>query len=326
MTPASLIAFALVFLAASALISLLQGIGLRCGKHRLRALGARAEQRAATLALVGPPVLALVLVALLAADSVKSLLAGTDHCEAHSHHLHLCLVHGAAWAMRPWAVALLAVAACFVAVRFLQIAWAHAGAQPAAWRFRRMGESFPEANPCVVVPLDAPLVFTAGALSPTVVISRGAWEGLNPNERRAVIEHEIAHVANGDLWRRALLSIAACFAAPGLASFALRLWDRSAERICDRQAADAVGRPTIVAGAIVALARTMSRRRAPAGAVFAAACSITDRVHSLLNSEPDGARGAARISWWFLGSAVGLALASAVFSEQLHHFLETILG
>lgn len=326
MTPASLIAFALVFLVASALISLLLGIGLRHGEHRLRALGARAEQRAATLALVGPPVLASVLVGFLAVNSARSLLAGTDHCEAHSHHLHLCLVHGAAWAARPWAVALLAAVACFVTVRFLQISWAHVHAQRAAWRFRRMGESLPEANRCVLVALDEPLVFTAGALSPTVVISRGAWEGLSPTERRAVIEHELAHVANGDLWRRALLAISACFAAPGFASFALRLWDRSAERICDRRAADAVGRPTIVAGAIVALARGMSRGGAPASAVFAAACSITDRVHSLLNAEPDGARGAARLSWWFLGSGGGLALASAAFSEQLHHLLETILG
>lgn len=326
MTASSLIAFALVFLASSALISLLLGVGLRYGERRLRALGARAEQRAATLTLVGPPVLALMLVGLLAAESATSLLAGTDHCEAHSHHLHLCLVHGAAWATRPWAVALLAVVACFVAVRFLQILWAHVDAQRAAWHFRRMGESFPEANRCVSLPLDEPLVFTAGAVSPTVVISRGAWERLNSNERRAVIEHELAHVANGDLWRRALLAIFACFAAPGLASFALRLWDRSAERICDRKAADAVGRPTIVAGAIVALARCMSRTGAPAGAVFAAACSITDRVHSLLNAEPDGARGTAQLSRWFLGLGSGLALACAAFSEQIHHLLETILG
>ena len=326
MTLSSLIAFALVFLAASALISLLLGIGLRRGEHRIRILGARAEQRAATLTLGGPPVLALVLVGCLAAHSARSLLAGTDHCEAHAHHLHLCLVHGEAWMTRPWAVALLAVVAGFVVVRLLQIAWAHVDAQRAAWRFRRMGEPLAEAHRCVVVPLDEPLVFTAGALSPTVVISRGAWARLNPNERQAVIEHELAHIANGDLWRRALLAIAACFAAPGRAAFALRLWDRSAERICDRQAADAVGRPTVVAGAIVALARGMSRRGVPAGAVFAAACSITERVHSLLNAEPDGAGSATRLSWWFFGAGVGLALASAAFSEPLHHVLETILG
>ena len=189
-----------------------------------------------------------------------------------------------------------------------------------------MGEPLDENGLAFLVPLDDPLVFTAGALSPTVVISRGAWEGPNDSERTAVIEHELAHVENGDLWRRAFLALAACFAAPGFAAFALRLWDRSAERICDRRAAEVVGRPTTVAGALVALARGMTRGRATAGAVFAASCSITDRVHSLLNNEPDGARDATRLSWWFLGSGIALAFAFAAFSERLHHLFETMLG
>lgn len=227
---------------------------------------------------------------------------------------------------QPWVVALIAVVLCFVAVRFIQILWAHVDAQRAAWRFRRMGEPLATADGCVVVPLDDAMIFTAGALSPTVVISRGAWNGLNSEERQAVLEHELTHIANGDLWRRALLAFLACFAAPGLASFALRLWDGSAERICDRRAAEVVGRPSIVAGAIVALARGMSRGRAPAGAVFAAACSITERVHSLLDGESDGGQSATRLMGWSLVGGIGVALASALFSEQLHHLLETILG
>lgn len=326
MTAASLIAFALVFLAASVFFSLLMGFALRLSARRLRALGARAEQQAALLALVGPPALALALVGFLVADSARSLLAGTDHCTAHHHHLHLCLAHGADWATHPWAVALLVVAGCFVAVRVLQILWAHLDAQQAARRFCRLGEPIDEGGRCVLVPLDQPLVFTTGALSPTVVVSRGAWDRLNPTERQAAIAHELAHVANGDLRWRALLACLACFAAPGFAHFALQLWDRSAERISDRRAAEAVGRPTVVASAIVALARGMTRGQVPAGTLFAAACSITERVHSLLDAEPDGARSAARLSWWFLGSVLAFALAAAALSEQLHHLLETILG
>jgi Zn-dependent protease with chaperone function len=325
-TAASLIAFALVFLAVSVLVSLFLGIGLRCAGRRLRAVGARAEQRAATLALAGPPALGFAVVAFLAANSGRSLLAGTDHCLAHPHHLHLCLLHGAAWMTRPWAVALIAVVLCFVTLRFLQILWAHVDAQRAAWRFRRMGEPLPEADRCVLIPLSDTMVFTAGAVSPTVVISEGAWNGLGPAERRAVIAHELEHVANGDLWRRAVLAFFACFAAPGFAASALRLWDRSAERICDRRAVDVVGQSTVVASAIVALARGMSRGRAPACAVFAAACSITERVHSLLDAEPDGGHGAARLLRWSLVVGVGIAVASAAYSEQLHHLLETILG
>ena len=326
MTAPSLIAFALVFLASSLFVSLLLGFGLRFARGRLRSLGARAERRAAALMLVASPALASLLVGLLAVDSARSLLAGTDHCANHSHHLHICLAHGAEWATRPWAVELLAVVGVFVVVRLFQIGWAHSVAQRAAWRFRRLGEPLAGYGRAVIVPLDEPMVFTAGALSPTVVVSRGAWARLGDKERRAVLEHELAHVDGGDLWRRAVLALLSCLAAPGFASYALRLWDRSAERICDRRAADVVGRPSIVAGALVSLARGMGRRLAPAGAVFAAACHVTDRVHSLLDGEPDGAPGAARLSWGFLAAGTGIALAAAALAEQLHHFLETILG
>ena len=326
MTASSLIAFALVFLATSLFVSLLLGLGLRLARGRLRMLGARAERRAAALMLVVPPALASLLVGILAVDSARSLLAGTDHCADHAHHLHLCLVHGAEWATRPWAVELLAVVGVFVGVRLFQIGWAHSVAQRAAWRFRRLGEPLAGHSRAVLVPLDEPMVFTAGALSPTVVISRGAWNSLDTDEQRAVLGHELAHVEGGDIWRRAALALLACFAAPGFASYALRLWDRSAERICDRRAADVVGQPSIVAGAIVSLARGMGRGQAPAGAVFAAACHVTDRVHSLLDGEPDGALGATRLSWLFLGAGTGIALAAAALSEQLHHLLETILG
>ncbi len=326
MTAPSLIAFALVFLVASVLISLALGLALQLAGRLLRSLGARAEKRAAALMLLAPPAFALTLVGFLSLDSARALLAGTDHCEAHSHHMHLCLLHGTEWATRPWAVELLAVVGSFVLVRLFQIGWAHAGAQRVAWRFRRMGDPLEVGSRCVLIPLEEPIVFTAGALSPTVVISRGAWKQLSPDERRAVVEHELAHVTGGDLWRRALLALSACFAAPGFASRALRLWDRTAERICDRRAADAVGRPSIVAGAIIVLARGTDRGQAPAGALFAAACSVTDRVQSLLDGEPDGALGATCLSWCFLGAGVGAALVSVVFSDQLHHLLETILG
>jgi Zn-dependent protease with chaperone function len=325
-TAPSLIAFALVFLATSVLTSLLLGVIVRLSSRRLRSLGARAERRAAALMLVAPPVLASLLTGLLAVNSARSLLAGTDHCADHSHHLHICLVHGAEWAIRPWAVELLALVGCFVLVRLFQLSWAHLVAQRAAKRFFRVGDPLPGHGRVVLVPFDEPTVFTAGALSPTVVISRGAWSRLNADERRAVLEHELAHVEGGDIWRRAVLALLACFTVPGFASYALRLWDRSAERICDRRAAEVVGRPSIVAGAIVSLARGMVRGQVPAGAVFAAACHVTDRVHSLLDGEPDGALGAVRLSWWVLGVGVGIALAAATLSEQLHHILETILG
>lgn len=327
MTAPSLIAFALVFVVANTLISLTLGLGLRATARRLRTIGARAERRAATLVLLIPPTLALVLVGSLAVNSAKSLVDGTDHCAAHAHHLHLCLVHGAAWANRPWAVELLAVFGCFIVVRLSQILWAHWMAQRAAWKFRRLGDPLPGTSRAVLIPVDEPIAFTTGALSPTVVISRGAWNGLEPNERTAVLAHELAHVAGGDIWRRALLTVAACFVVPGLTSYALRLWDRSTELVCDSRAADVVRQPSIVAGAIVSLARGMKiRGQAPIGAVFAAAYNVAERVECLLDGEPDDGQSATRLSLWFLCASVGFALGLAVLAGRLHHLLETFLG
>jgi Zn-dependent protease with chaperone function len=326
MTAPSLIAFGFVFLATSMVLSLLLGICLRILNGRLRSLGAWAERRAATLMLVAPPLVSLLLVGVLAAESAWSLFAGTDHCTQHSHHLHICLVHGAEWAARPLAVGLLVVMGVLVALRLGHLTWSHVQAQRAAWRFRRLGEPLTSGRCAVLAPLDQPMVFTAGALSPTIVISRGAWDGLSADERRAVLEHELTHVRGGDIWRRALLALLSGLGVPGFASCALHLWDRAAERICDRSAASAVGKPSVVAQAIVSLARGMSHSAAPAGAVFAAACSISERVHSLLEVEADGARFAAQVSRWFVVAIVGTTLVSAATSAELHHILETILG
>lgn len=326
MTASSLIAFALVFFTTSAFSSLVLGLGVRLAARRLRALGVRAEKRAAALTLLVPPTLGLLLVAVLAVDSVRSLLSGTDHCADHAHHLHICLAHGAEWATRPWAVEALTLVGCFTVVRLGQLGWAHALGQRASWRFRRLGEPLADAGRAVCLPLDEPVVFTAGALAPTVVISRGAWNLLGPEERRAVLAHELAHVAGGDIWRRAMLGCLSCFSMPGLASFVLRLWDHSAERLCDRHAADVVGRPSVVASAIVSLARGMRRGQAPPGAVFVGSGDVADRVRALLDGEADGAPGAALVSRWCLGSAVAIAVAAAVLAGQLHHFFETILG
>lgn len=95
MTAPSLIGFGLVFLAATAVTSLVAGAAPRLGEARLRSLGAWSERRAAALTLLVPPAFGALLVGVLVLDSVASLRAGTDHCAEHSHHLHICLVHGA---------------------------------------------------------------------------------------------------------------------------------------------------------------------------------------------------------------------------------------
>ncbi|MBI5546055.1 MAG: M48 family metalloprotease, partial [Deltaproteobacteria bacterium] len=266
MTAASLVAFALVFLGATTGLSALMAAAVLASGGALRRRGPWVERRAAAGALVLPPLLALGLVAALAADSALGVWAGTDHCLDHDHHLHLCLLHGAAWASQAWALALVVFAGTFAAVRSGLSLWAHAVAQRSANRLRSLGTEL-AIRGCFVVPSRERFAFTAGLVSPTVLLSSAAWESLSPDQRDAVLAHELGHLAHGDLWRRAALGFAASFGAPLLASRVLGVWSLAAERICDRRAALAVGRPSTVASAMLALVRTSSQRTAPAGAV-----------------------------------------------------------
>ncbi len=321
----SLVAFGLVFLSVSLGLSVLLNAALLFSRGALRRTGAWVERQASTAALVLPPILALAVVAALAVKSALALADGSDHCLAHGHHLHLCVRHGAEWALQPWALASVAAAATFVVVRGALSAWAHALAQRAAGRLRSLGVPLGERH-CHLVPSSERFAFTAGVFSPAVIFSSAAWEVLAPAEREAIVAHELAHLAHGDLWRRALLGFAAALGAPVLVGRALGMWELSAERICDRAAAQRVGRPSTVASAMLALVRSGPPPLAPAGAVFAAARHVPQRIESLLREEPDGHGRSRRLVLLLSLSAGALCVACAVFAEPLHHALETLLG
>lgn len=323
-TVGSLVAFGLVFLSVSIALSLLLNGALLLSRRALRRTGAWVERQASTAALVLPPMLALAVVAALAMKSALALADGSDHCLAHGHHLHLCVRHGAAWALQPWALASVAAATTFVAVRGAISAWAHAMAQRAAGHLRSLGA--PLGERCYVVPASERFAFTAGVVSPAVIFSSAAWAALSPAERDAIVAHELAHLAHGDLWRRALLGFAAALGAPVLVGHALRLWELSAERICDQAAARRVGRPSTVASAMLALVRSGPLPLAPVGAVFAAANHVPQRIESVLREEPDGRAASHRLAVLLALAAAALCVACGVYAEPLHHALETLLG
>ncbi|MBI5509128.1 MAG: M56 family metallopeptidase [Deltaproteobacteria bacterium] len=325
MALSSLVAFGVVFVGASLVLSVLFNLVLLACTPALRRLGPWVERRAAASAIILPPVIAIGLVAVLAVGSALAILRGSDHCLDHSHHLHLCLKHGMAWASRPWALCLVISLATFVAVRSALSAWAHWGAQRAAARLRAVGAPIDQTG-CYLVPSQERFAFTAGLLSPTVVVSSAAWHALDSDERDAVLAHELAHVAHGDLRLRAILGLAAALGFPFLVNRTLRLWELSAERICDRRAALAVQRPSTVASAMLALVRAAPPKLAPEGAIFAAACHVPERVESVLREEPDGERPSRRLMAATVLAAVAVTATCGLFSEPIHHILETILG
>ncbi len=326
MMAASLIGFALAFLLTSVSISLVLGGVLQLTKRLLQASGPWAERRAAALVLVLPPVLAAGLTAILAGNSTVALVLDTDHCLDDANHLHLCLEHGTLWSSQVWAVATLGFVATFVLVRLAQTVWAHTHAQLAVTRLQRAGRPLDEAGRSFLVPSDDKIAFAAGVFSPAVIVSTAAWALLDESQRIALLAHERAHIVHGDLWWRALLGLLSCFGAPVLASGALATWKLACERVCDLDAACEVGKPSIVASAILSLARSPGPPLAPPAAVFAAACNVTERIHTLLDEGPDGAAAAKTLTKTLLLACFAAAALSARFAESLHHFLETILG
>jgi Zn-dependent protease with chaperone function len=324
MTASSLVAFGAVFVTTSFGLSLFFSVALLLGRRHLRGMGSWVERRAATATLVLPPLLAFALVAALAVNSALAILAGTDHCLAHSHHLHLCLRHGAAWASQPWAVYLVVCSATFIAARLALSLGAQIAAQRSVSILREVGS--PLGCGAFLVPAGDKFAFTAGLFSPAVVMSSAAWEALEPEQREAVLVHERAHIAHGDLWLRAALGFASSCGALFLNSHALRLWELSAERICDRRAALAVDRPSTVASAMLALVRSATPRSAPEGAVFAAASHVPERIESVLREEHDGEQSSRLLLIVLSVVSLVVAIVCTTFAGTIHHTLETILG
>jgi len=326
MATENFIGLSLVLVSVSSLLSLLLGSLLVHQESRLQTLGPWAVRRAATFGLLLPPFFGLGVSVAIAWENVAAFVAGADHCMDHSHHLHLCPIHGIHWDAVPWAVAFAAFFATYVLLRIGQTLWAHWGAQRAATKLKRSGTPLAGFERTFLVPGDGKFAFTTGLFSPVVVISSATWKALGTSERTALLAHEQTHLAHGDLWKRMVLGVVSCFGMPVLAGKLLRLWETASEHLCDRYAVDRVGEPGIVAEAILSIVRPSTRQPVPVMAPFAAAGNIADRIHALFDQPSTGKAAAKTLG---LAAAITSALAAitcAFFADRLHHFFETILG
>jgi Zn-dependent protease with chaperone function len=331
--PRGLIGFAVAFLAIAWALSLVAGAAFFAARPWLRRQGPGAERGGAGLALIGPPVLGAGVVAVLIGHSALGPTLGlVDHCPAHDHHLHLCLFHGASWSVVGWAVGLVAGLALWTAVlvshRAVRLALAR-------WRLARIAASSVrlsgEHRDVLLAPARTAFCFVAGLRRPRIFVSTAAWQRLGEDERRAMIEHERAHAAQGDLWRRTLLGLVAMSSPSPLAIRLLAVWDAATERLCDRRAATVVGDPSPLARALVSMAR--SRPPAPAVAhgglaSFApkGASEVVERVEALLAEGGDGARVARDLGRAALVALAAALIVTAFLSGPIHHGIESLLG
>ena len=322
--PGSLIGFALAFVLLSWVLSALALAVMRLLRDRLRAAGAQVERTAAALALALPAALALTVTVALA---VRSLGAG-HHCLVHGTHPHLCLLHGELWGAQPWAVGALAALAGALAVALLRRVLHGLRARVALRHLAGAATRVDIAGIAThLVPSARAHSFVAGLLHARIFMTTAAWQALDEAGRHAVVAHERAHVTGRHLLWRWLLGALALLGAPVLSASLLRRWSEATERLCDAQAAEAVGDATVVAAALVQVARGVGAGEPALGLSFPShAAELEARVHAVLGGAPDGRRAAS----WLRAAATALLVVTlslcVVAAEPIHHALETLLG
>jgi Zn-dependent protease with chaperone function len=331
MSAGSLVGFALVAVIVSWAASAALGAAATAGRRRLARRGPAAERAGASLALLLPPVLGLAVTAALALGKLWAATNGGDHCLTHPHHLHLCLVHGGAWAGEAWALALLAAAGTAFLARLAAASARHLRAGRSLRRLARVSRPLADdARDVVLAPSALPFAFTAGLLRPRVYVSSALWDRLDGRQREALLAHERAHLRRGDVRTRVALELAGLLGAPFVAERLLAQWSAATERWCDAEAAARVADPLVVAETLVRVARlgaAASGGARPAGALSFTACrdDLGARVEALLAW--DGREGRSRALAWSTAAAVALAAAAAgAFAHPLHHVFESLLG
>lgn len=165
--------------------------------------------------------------------------------------------------------------------------------------------------PVYVLPTTRPLAFSFGWVRRQVVVSDGLLEGLDPDERRAVLLHEEGHVRAGH--HRTLLlarSVAAALRPLPSASATLRTLEHAMEECADDYAATRIGDRAVVASSLSKAA--LAGLEAPAGALaLGTDHTIADRVTRLLQER--AGRGRATVACLVaLGALVGILAGTQV--------------
>lgn len=122
----------------------------------------------------------------------------------------------------------------------------------------------------------------------TIILPERAVSDLSPDELRALLAHELAHLARGDaLWLACSRLACSLFAFQPLNHLARREWQRAAEFLCDNWAVSRTGAPLALARCLATVAEWRVVPRATAASLAATGRSgLVDRIERLLDARP----------------------------------------
>jgi Zn-dependent protease with chaperone function len=258
----TVLAFVLECAATAALISATAWLGMVVTLGVLRPIAryVRPALRAdcAFLGAFLPAVLAVAGMLSAAVPPLASVLGWVaDHCNGHTHHAHLCLLHPSA--PRPALAALGAFTIAAVVLRASALVQRLLQAQQSALELERLGERMLDSYPVIALPGAPRLCHAVGFVRRRILLSRALVQRLSGTQLECALAHERAHLQRWDGLANLLMSTAALVLPP----FAVRpfrsAYRRAAEEDCDARAATAVGDGAAVADALVAVAAIQQR-------------------------------------------------------------------
>ena len=192
------------------------------------------------------------------------------------------------------------------------------------WRRRgRPLTSFDTALPVFAIEETFPTVAVVGVARPALFIAERVLRECTPDEVRAMLHHECAHVAKRDNLKRFLMR-----ACPDVVGAELdREWSRAAEEAADAAAvASNPGFAVELAQALIRVARLAPSPQAPAlASAFYLGGSIESRVRRLVQPTPshDGNTRLARLACF--ATAVAAAAILAATAPTLHGVIESAI-
>ncbi|MEM7475852.1 MAG: M56 family metallopeptidase [Planctomycetota bacterium] len=119
-----------------------------------------------------------------------------------------------------------------------------------------------------------------------IVVPRGTWSSLSSIERDAILRHELAHLARGDLWKSACMRFVAAFHwFNPLAWWCVAKFDEAAEWACDARVRDQnESSATALASALLSV--SPPPRLVRLGVSTARGSRVSKRIHRLIGPSP----------------------------------------